>query len=147
MKHLIMIGFAAAFSAGVHAAGNALLELPKQAATMGSDAVNTGMAMMPGYKPPSLAKTAESIRKGEINVGKEYSLGEEGRFHKIHHEVLGMKCAACHTFDAYPQKHLFLRKAEFPKKVDGEKVKAVERPKCISCHSDGSVATTFYNFK
>ena len=98
-------------------------------------------------KPMNLHKTAEAIRAGAVNVGKEYSLSDEGRFHKVHTEVLGMKCSGCHSADAYPDNYLYLRKAEFPKTLAGEKVKAVERAKCIGCHSDGSVATVFYNVK
>ncbi len=97
-------------------------------------------------KPPKLLiKAAGDIRAGTINVGKEYSLTEEGRYHKIHNEILGMKCKGCHTHDAYPDSYLNLSKDEFPKTVDGEKTKAVEPAKCIGCHSEGNVATVFYN--
>lgn len=98
-------------------------------------------------KPMNLRKTAEAIRAGTVKVGKDYNLSDEGRYHQIHSEVLGMKCGACHTNDAYPDDYLYLRRAEFPKRVDGEKVEAVERAKCIGCHSAGNVATTFYNMK
>ncbi len=100
-------------------------------------------------KPMNLRKTAEAIRGGTVNVGKAYSLAEEGRFHQIHVETLGIKCGGCHSNDAYPDNYLYLRKSEFPRQVAGEKekVKAVERAKCIGCHSDGSVATVFYNMK
>ncbi|MGQ9862827.1 MAG: hypothetical protein ACUVSD_12570 [Thiobacillaceae bacterium] len=97
-------------------------------------------------KPMNLRKTAEAIRSGQVkSVGKDYNLSDEGRYHQIHTEVLGMKCGACHTNDAYPDDYLYLRRAEFPKRVAGEKVKSVERAKCIGCHSSGSVATPFYN--
>lgn len=102
----------------------------------------------PGWaedKPMNLRKTAEAIRGGTLNVGKEYSLREEGRFHQIHVETMGIKCGGCHTNDVYPTDYLYLRKAEFPQMVKGEKLKAVERAKCIGCHSEGSVATVFYN--
>lgn len=98
-------------------------------------------------KPMNLRKTAEAIRVGTVDVGKTYSLAEEGRFHKIHTEVIGMKCGGCHTNDAYPDNYLYLRKSEFPHMMGGEKVKAVERAKCIGCHSEGNVATVFYNRK
>lgn len=99
-------------------------------------------------KPMNLRKTAEAIRAGTVKgVGKDYNLGDEGRYHQIHSEVLGIKCSGCHTNDAYPDDYLYLRRAEFPKRVDGEKVEAVERAKCIGCHSAGNVATTFYNMK
>lgn len=117
MKHLLLIGLLAAFSAGV----------------MAED------------KPMNLRKTAEAIRAGTVAIGKEYSLGDEGRFHKVHTEVLGMKCGGCHTADVFPDNYLYLRKGEFPHVSKGEKVKAVERAKCIGCHSEGNVATVFYN--
>ncbi len=98
-------------------------------------------------KPMNLRKTAEAIRAGTVDVGKVYSLAEEGRFHQIHTEVLGIKCGGCHTNDAYPDNYLYLRKSEFPHVSNGEKVKSVERAKCIGCHSDGNVATVFYNKK
>lgn len=98
-------------------------------------------------KPMNLRKTAEAIRAGTVDVGKAYSLAEEGRFHKAHTETLGMKCGGCHSNDAYPDNYLYLRKSEFPHVVGGEKAKAVERAKCIGCHSDGSIATVFYNMK
>lgn len=98
-------------------------------------------------KPMNLRKTAEAIRAGAVDVGKTYSLAEEGRFHKVHTEVLGIKCGGCHANDAYPDNYLYLRKAEFPHMAAGEKVKAVERAKCIGCHSEGNVATVFYNKK
>jgi hypothetical protein len=103
--------------------------------------------VMADDKPMNLRKTAEAIRGGTVNVGKAYNLGDEGRFHQIHTEVLGIKCGGCHTNDAYPVDYLYLRKAEFPHVVGGEKVKAVERAKCIGCHSEGNVATAFYNMK
>lgn len=103
----------------------------------------------------SVRKTAEAIRSGEINVGKEYSLKENGRFHTIHAGVLGLngeplldiKCGGCHSTDQYPPSYLYLRKDEFPRKVDGEKVRAVQRHFCIGCHSSGSLSTVFYNPK
>ncbi len=98
-------------------------------------------------KPMNLRKSAEAIRAGTVNVGKIHSLAEEGRFHQIHVETLGVKCGGCHSNDAYPDNYLYLRKSEFPQVVAGEKVKAVERAKCIGCHSEGNVATVFYNMK
>jgi len=98
-------------------------------------------------KPMNLRKTAEAIRAGQVNAGKGYNLAEEGRFHQIHVETIGIKCGGCHTNDSYPGSYLFLRKAEFPQVVNGEKLKAVERAKCIGCHSEGNVATAFYNLK
>jgi hypothetical protein len=109
--------------------------------------VTLSAGVMAEDKPMNLRKTAEAIRAGTVNVGKQRNLAEEGRFHQIHTETLGIKCGGCHTNDGYPADYLYLRRAEFPKVTTGEKVKAVERAKCIGCHSDGNVATAFYNLK
>jgi hypothetical protein len=104
-------------------------------------------AAMADDKPMNLRKSAEAIRQGKVNVGKDYSLGEEGRFHQVHEKVLGIKCGGCHSDEVYPEGFLYLRKGEFPKKVAGEKVKTVSRAVCIGCHTEGSVGTAFYNVK
>lgn len=116
-------------------------------AVMATAFVTFSTGVLAEDKPMNLRKTAEAIRAGTVNVGKVYSLAEEGRFHQAHTEVLGMKCGGCHSNDAYPDDYLYLRKSEFPHVVAGEKVKSVERAKCIGCHSDGNVATVFYNKK
>ena len=116
---------------------------------------------LPGWAQDSkstfnLRETAESIRKGEISVGKEYSLDPEvGRFHRVHASVLGLadetildiRCGGCHTTEKYPDSYLYLRKDEFPYTYKNIKVRAVQRHFCIGCHSGGSVSTVFYNPK
>jgi len=106
--------------------------------------------------PMNLRQTAAAIRSGAINVGKNFSLEpEKGRFHRVHASVLGIneepvldiKCGGCHSTESYPESYLYLRKAEFPRVVDGIKVRPVQRHFCISCHSGGSVSTVFYNPK
>jgi hypothetical protein len=117
-------------------------------AIMATTFLSASAGVMADDKPMNLRKTAEAIRAGTVPAaGKGYNLGDEGRYHQIHGEILGMKCSGCHTNDAYPDDYLYLRKAEFPKRVAGEKVEAVERAKCIGCHSAGNVATTYYNMK
>lgn len=116
-------------------------------AVLATTLFSASAGVMAEDKPMNLRKTAEAIRAGTVKAGKDYNLGDEGRFHQIHGEVLGMKCGGCHTNDAYPEDYLYLREAEFPKRVAGEKVEAVERAKCIGCHSAGNVATTFYNMR
>jgi len=116
-------------------------------AIMATTFLSASAGVMAEDKPMNLRKTAEAIRAGTVKAGKDYNLGDEGRYHQIHTEILGIKCSGCHTEDAYPNDYLYLRRAEFPKRVAGEKVGAVERAKCIGCHSAGNVATAFYNMK
>ncbi|MGA9992921.1 MAG: hypothetical protein WBP86_11405, partial [Thiobacillaceae bacterium] len=109
--------------------------------------VTKTMSHMTGSATAAVLSTmAAGVRSGTALVGGEYSLDPtDGRFHRIHAKAIGLKCAACHASDTYPENVLFLRKAEFPHDVDGQKVKAVNRALCIGCHSEGSVATPFYN--
>ncbi|MBI1285160.1 MAG: hypothetical protein GC183_12610 [Thiobacillus sp.] len=129
-------------------------------ANQGKTAVSSTEAVAPIFirqdTPMNLRQTAAAIRSGTINVGKEYSLNpENGRFHRVHASVLGIndepvldiRCGGCHSTDYYPDSYLYLRKFEFPRMVDGEKVRPVQRHFCIGCHSGGSVSTVFYNPK
>ncbi|MBI4753977.1 MAG: hypothetical protein HY778_00825 [Betaproteobacteria bacterium] len=90
---------------------------------------------------PGLADTAEKIRSGEINVGKTYTMKFDGRFHTVHAEALGIGCVSCHTAPSYAADHLFLRKAEYPRRGSPG---AVGRATCIGCHQQEGVATPFY---
>jgi hypothetical protein len=126
MKNWLIIGLLAAFSVGVQAAE------PKLA------------------KIVDLEKSAKAIRAGKLYVGKTYALPEENRFHNIHDVALGLNCNGCHDNSAgggYPDNYLFLRRAEFPYVANKEDIGAVERPKCLACHSQGGIGTAFYNLK
>lgn len=91
--------------------------------------------------PDALDGTAEKIRSGEIDVGKNKTMDFSGRFHTIHAKVLGMGCLACHKTPAYPDNHLFLRASEFPQRGHPG---AVPRALCIGCHAENSSATPWY---
>ena len=97
-------------------------------------------------KAVDLGKVGKAIREGKMNVGNKYVLPEGGRFHNIHDVALGLGCNGCHAVGGYSDDALFLRKAEFPLKTsDGEDVGAVNRAKCLACHSEGGPARPFYN--
>ena len=89
----------------------------------------------------ALDDTAEKIRSGEIDVGKNYSMDFAGRFHTIHAKALGMGCVACHATPAYSPDHLYLRAAEFPQRGHPG---AVPRADCIGCHQQKASATPWY---
>jgi hypothetical protein len=91
--------------------------------------------------PPTLDDTAERIRDGSLDVGETRSLEFPGRFHTVHMKALGMGCLACHATPGYGNDHLFLRKAEFPRRGHAG---AVPRATCIGCHQQGGSATSFY---
>lgn len=89
----------------------------------------------------ALDDTAEKIRSGEIDVGKNKTMDFKGRFHTIHAKALGMGCVACHATPAYAPDHLFLRAAEFPQRGHPG---AVPRADCIGCHQEKGSATPWY---
>ncbi|MFN6961299.1 MAG: hypothetical protein ACK4N6_03575 [Rhodocyclaceae bacterium] len=101
----------------------------------------SSLAMAAGLHPEVLDDTAEKIRSGEIDVGKNKTLDFTGRFHTIHAKVLGMGCLACHASPAYAPDHLFLRAAEFPQRGHPG---AVPRADCIGCHNVNGSATPWY---
>lgn len=124
MKNWMIIGLLAAFAVGAQAAE------PKLA------------------KIVDLEKSAKAIRSGKLYVGKTYALPEKNRFHNIHDVALGLSCKGCHDVDgSYPDNALFLRRAEFPYIANTEEIGAVQRGKCLSCHSLDGIGTAFYNLQ
>lgn len=90
----------------------------------------------------SLARIAEQIRRGEIDVGDNYSMSEQdGRFHIIHADRLLMDCSNCHYGKTYKPDYLSVSKHKpFPQKAKGQYQRAV----CLGCHLEGGIATPFY---
>ncbi len=88
--------------------------------------------------PMNLPATAEAIKKGEIDVGKEYGLALEQRYHKIHTTVLGLECATCH-----------LAKVDATNKVSSawnispQAPGPVDRRGCLGCHHAGPASDLY----
>ena len=89
-----------------------------------------------------LARIAEDIRSGEIDVGKNYSMDtKDGRFHRIHADKLLLDCEFCHGKKFYKQDYLSADKEKpYPKKAGGH----LEQGSCLSCHKEGSMGFTLY---
>ena len=77
--------------------------------------------------PMSLSELAEQIRSGEIDVGKEYGMALDQRFHQIHATVLDMGCTRCHVETA--PREVALPPSGAPGTVD--------RRVCLGCHATG----------
>ncbi len=88
--------------------------------------------------PMNLPATAEAIRKGEIDVGTEYGLGLEQRYHKIHTTVLGLECATCHLakVDA-------TNKVSSAWNVSPQAPGPVDRRGCLGCHHAGPASDLY----
>ena len=84
----------------------------------------------------SLADLAEQIRTGAIDVGDEFGMAPEQRFHQIHAEVLDMSCSQCHVENAPYE--IAPPSSESPDPVD--------RRVCLGCHLTGP-ATNLYEPK
>ena len=75
----------------------------------------------------SLGDLAEQIRAGEIDVGDEFGMAPEQRFHVIHAEVLDMRCSQCHVDEA---------PYELAQPLSDE-ADPVDRRVCLGCHLNG----------
>jgi hypothetical protein len=82
--------------------------------------------------PMTLPVLAEAIKDGEIDVGTEYGLGLDQRYHKIHATVLGLECDACHIakVDA-------TNKVLSAWNVSPQAPGPVDRRGCLGCHHAG----------
>jgi hypothetical protein len=91
--------------------------------------------------PVNFPALAEEIRKGQIDVGKQYGVTPDLRFHKIHSDALAVECAACHVEKFPAGRDIFAA----PPAVDVSKESPapVDRRVCLGCHT-GGVASRFY---
>ncbi len=90
-----------------------------------------------------LARLAEKIRSGEIDVGKDYSMNvKTGRFHIIHADKLMLDCTTCHQGKVYRKDYQLVGKDEpYPASAKGQ----YQRSVCLGCHQKGGMARRWYN--
>lgn len=89
----------------------------------------------------SLKELAEKIRTGEIDVGNDYSMALNGRYHTIHNKVLGLDCSSCHVAGNYSEDYLYQRKYKVP--IRGAPG-VVDRGACLGCHKEGGIASELF---
>ncbi len=90
--------------------------------------------------PMTLPAMAQGIRSGDIDVGSEYGMGVDQRYHKIHATVLGLECFTCHSTDMSVEYQLFSAQD-----VSERAPAPVDRTACLGCHSNGPV-NALYSF-
>jgi hypothetical protein len=79
-------------------------------------------------EPVSMDRLAREIRAGKVDVGEEYGMAREQRFHVIHADTLGMKCLQCHVEEApYEIGALLYDEEQGPS----------DRRVCLGCHLTG----------
>jgi hypothetical protein len=83
--------------------------------------------------PVSLSELAKQIRNGEIDVGAEYGMALDQRFHQIHSTTLGMECTRCHVTKAP------LEIAPPPSDSPGP----IDRRVCLGCHVTGPASELY----
>lgn len=100
-----------------------------------------GCAATAAKGPTSLPGLSQEIRKGQFDVGKQYGMAQDRRYHRIHSEVLALECAACHVEKFPAGVEVF----SLPPAVDVSKDSPgpVDRRICLGCHA-GGVASKAY---
>ena len=83
-------------------------------------------------EPTTLPETAKAIEEGNIDVGKEYGLAPDQRYHEIHATTLGLECATCHTANADST-----NKVVSAWNVSPQAPGPVDRTGCLGCHHAG----------
>lgn len=83
--------------------------------------------------PMPLQALAEKIRTGEIDVGEEYGMAPDQRFHQIHATTIGMECTRCHVTEA------LFEVAPPPADAPGP----VDRRICTGCHMTGPASKLY----
>lgn len=85
--------------------------------------------------PTNLPGLAERIRTGQIDVGTQYGMAPDRRYHRIHADVLGLDCATCHAEKFPAGTEIFA----VPMAVDVSRNSPapVDRRVCIGCHTGG----------
>ena len=79
-------------------------------------------------EPVSMDRLAREIRAGKIDVGEDYGMEREQRFHTIHADTLNMKCTQCHV-EAAPY--------ELGDPPYNEEEGPSDRRVCLGCHVTG----------
>jgi hypothetical protein len=80
----------------------------------------------------TLATPIPTIKKEAIDVGKEYGLGIDQRYHKMHVNALDIKCTTCHTAQVDTE-----NAALFGRDVSPKSPGLVDRSACLACHRTG----------
>jgi hypothetical protein len=98
----------------------------------------------------SLSGLGELIRKGKVDVGKQYDMNDKkGRFHRVHSDKMDLNCESCHLeAKAYAADYLLLGRDQAVAKAlgtgKGKKADIVDRSVCLGCHKTGGVGTVWY---
>jgi hypothetical protein len=92
-----------------------------------SMALGLTLAIAPAFAADAPAKKPAA--------GAKFSMGVNGRYHKLHKQKAKLDCGDCH--DPVQQDILYLRKDD-AMSADLAKVGQVDRNNCLSCHKPGS---------
>jgi hypothetical protein len=96
-------------------------------------------------KATDLKELRDLIDNGLIDVGKDYGLESYQRFHKIHHDTLGLECSSCHVAEKHADDVMLLNRYTIDRKVEEDVMPGIiDKSVCLGCHKTGGVAPEFY---
>jgi len=84
---------------------------------------------------------AEDIRSGAVDVGDDYSMSLNGRYHTIHATELGLSCLSCHVGSEYDEETQYQRA---DKGLVRGSVGVVDRAICLGCHRENGIANELF---
>jgi hypothetical protein len=91
-----------------------------------------------GVSAERVSEVAKGVSSGSIDVGTQYGLQPNERYHRIHATELALACTTCHLTSADTEQSVFGDQNTSPSAPG-----PVDRQVCRECHQDGA-ATAFY---
>lgn len=89
-----------------------------------------------------ISELAEKIRKGEVDVGREYGVELGKRFHNIHAETLKLPCNFCHKNEMNTEDLLYTREY---RAREGAPAPYLDVDACIACHQRQGIARELFS--
>ncbi len=124
---ILVVGLVVGGIVGCTAPQEVVKEVPKEVPKEGTKEV-----------PMNLPAAADAIQNDEIDVGKEFGLGPDERYHPIHTTVLGLECTTCHLAEVDTT-----NKVSSAWNVSPQSPGTVDRRGCLGCHHAGPASDLY----
>lgn len=91
-----------------------------------------------GVTAQKVSEVAKGVKSGDIDIGTQYGLQPNERYHRIHATELSLDCTTCHLTSPDTEQTVFGDQDTSPSAPG-----PVDRQVCLECHQDGA-ATDLY---